>query len=208
MCGAKRLFNTFLIPFSVCFTSSVLASPPSVPSTQRPRLHIQPGWDRRPVRPLWRPHTQPLTPEIVATVGNRFPVMLIYLHFLQVSPPHWQWRWEEVQESQYDPMSVHGHLCTDTASSSWARSDSSSMCSLVKKCRREQNILLTAFPKQMTNNYIFGLLCMIKCYVCVSAFPCACERACVAYLSVYECECACVCVCVCVRAWVLYWTLS
>lgn len=27
------------------------------------------------------------------------------------------WRWEEVQQSQYDLMSVQGHLCTDSVSS-------------------------------------------------------------------------------------------
>ncbi len=56
-----------------------------------------------------------------------------------------QWRWEEVQESYYDLMSVQGHLCTDTVGSRWAQWDSSSMYSLVKKYRQEQKILLTAF---------------------------------------------------------------
>lgn len=105
LCLTKRFFNTFqlldswprflhpvcLISFSVCFfLSSVLASPASVPSTQRPRLHIQPGWDRRPLWPLWRAHSQPLTPEIVVRAGNSFPNMLIYLNFLPsvvVAPP-------------------------------------------------------------------------------------------------------------------------
>lgn len=45
----------------------------------------------------------------------------------------------------------------------------------------------------MRNNYIFGLLCMIKCHVCVSAFPCACERTCVGILYVSALVCLCVC---------------
>lgn len=140
-----------LTPVSIYFTSSVLASPSSVPSTQRPRLHIQPGWDRRPVWPLWRPHSQPLTPEIVVRAGSILPNMLIYLNFLPRCPPHWQWRWKEVQGSWCDLMSIQGHLCTDTVSSR-ELSHSSSMYSIVKKCRREQNILLTAFPRKHCQN--------------------------------------------------------
>lgn len=45
----------------VCLASSFLAFAPPVPATQRPRLHIQPRRDRRPVRPIRRPHPQPLT---------------------------------------------------------------------------------------------------------------------------------------------------
>lgn len=56
-----------------------------------------------------------------------------------------------------------------------------------------------------TNYYIFGLLCMIKCSVCVPAFPGACERTCVCMCILYmcvclswcECECVCVCMCAC-----------
>lgn len=115
--------------------------------------------------------------------------MLIYLHFLQVSPPppllQWQWRWEEGRE--YDLTSV-----SRTPSSSRAQSDSSSTYGLVKKHRREQNILLTAFPRKESRNYIFGFLCITKRYVYVSAFffffphPRACEgmRVGILYVSV------------------------
>lgn len=70
-------------------------------------------------------------------------------------------------------MRVQGHLCTDMIS--WAQSDSSSLYSLVKKHRREQNILLTAFSrkqsKQMTDISIFRSLCMIKTSCLYISFP-------------------------------------
>lgn len=52
--------------------SSVLAFTPPVPAAQRPRLHIQPRWDRRPVRPFRRPHSQPLTPGILIGAEGKF----------------------------------------------------------------------------------------------------------------------------------------
>lgn len=69
----------------------------------------------------------------------------------------------------FPPLKVklrRGAVLKDTSALTlWAQSGNSSMYSLVKKYRREQNILFTAFPrkqsKQVTHNYIFGLLCMV-----------------------------------------------
>lgn len=51
---------------------SVLAFTPPVSTAQRPRLHIQPRWDRRPVRPFRRPHPQPLTPGTFIGAEGKF----------------------------------------------------------------------------------------------------------------------------------------
>lgn len=139
---ASCMSQLFLCLF---FPSSVLASPPPVPPTQRPRLHIQPGWDRRPVWPLRRPHSQPLTPEIVVSAGSGFLNMLIYL-FLQDFPPVTDGDSEKRCRKAQMMWWAFKDTCTDTVSSSWPQSESSSTYSLVKKYRREQNILITAFP--------------------------------------------------------------
>lgn len=80
------------------------------------------------------------------------------------------WRWEEVPESQHDLKSVHGHPCTDTVSSAWAQSDSSSVYSLLRKYRLEQNILHTAFPRTQSQEkwqiiIFFRLLCKALMFV-------------------------------------------
>lgn len=153
-----------LTPVSNYFTPSVLASPSSVPSTQRPRLHIQPGWDRRPVWPFWCPHSQPLTPEIVVRVGSILPNMLIYLNFLPRCPPHWQWRRKEVQGSWCDLMSIQGHLCTDTVSSCELSQTVARCTASWRNAGENKTFYLLLFQGNIvkTNNYIFGLLCMIK----------------------------------------------
>lgn len=130
------------------FTPSVLPSPSSVPPTQRPWLHIQPGWDRRPLRPFRRPHPQPLTPGITIDWSSSL-ILLI------------RWRWEQVQES---------------VERTWTPLRSTYR--LMKKGRQEQIIENSYFQgtmveKQMLKYYIFGLLCIINSCLCIS-FP-ACE---------------------------------
>lgn len=78
-----------------CFALSVLASSSSVPTTQRPRLHLQPGRDRRPLRPLRRAHSQPLTPppsEVWSDTSFSIP------HFSLTS--FFPWQRKEKQENQ------------------------------------------------------------------------------------------------------------
>lgn len=150
-------------PF-VCLLSSVLASPPSVPPTQRTRLHLQPRWDRGPLWPVRRAHSQSLTPMIDVGAGDGSPNMLI--SFLPSVPPSLT-------------VSVR---CRKADVIWWACEDASglrSTYSLVKKYWRTKHFTFCfskeTKSKQMTNNYIFRLLCMIKRSVYVSAFLCACE---------------------------------
>lgn len=101
-CLISVLYNRSHVFLS--FTPSVLSSPSPVTSTQWPRLHIQPGRDRRSVWPVWRPHSQPLTSEIVVRAGNSWPKYNLPSFYPSFAPPSlWRWRREEVQES-------HPHL--------------------------------------------------------------------------------------------------
>lgn len=173
----EKIVNLFLMTSSyspcVCSsclslfsTSSVLASPPSVPSTQRPRLYIQPGWNRRPMWPLRRPHYQSLTPKIVLGARHRCPNMLIYLNFLQISP--------HTDSEAEKRCSVDGHLCIYTVSSAWARSDSSSMYSHVKEVQARTKHFINCFSKESQNKWQiiiflnYCVWCVCKRYVCIS----------------------------------------
>lgn len=101
-CLISVLYNRSHVFLS--FTPSVLSSPSPVTSTQWPRLHIQPGRDRRSVWPVWRPHSQPLTSEIVVRAGNSWPKYNRPSFYQSFAPPSpWRWRREKVQDS-------HPHL--------------------------------------------------------------------------------------------------
>lgn len=178
----------------VCFTCSVLASPPSVPSTQRPWLHIQPGWDRRPVWPFWRPHSQPLTPETL--VSEWFPNMLIYPHFLPRFCP-----FAEGKKRHSKANMICWAFKDNSAQTQWAHSDCGSMYSLLKKYSREQNIFLIAFSRKHTQNkwQIYFWILYDKVLCLFISFP-VCKRV-WAYIKW-------VCLCVCASVWVLHWTRS
>ena len=96
-------------------------------------------------------------------IGKQLPFPANLPFFSLSFPTHWQWRCEEVLDCQYELMSVQGQLCTDTVSSSWARSDRSSMYSLMKKCRQEQRILFTAFPRKPSQNKLQIIIFLDSC---------------------------------------------
>lgn len=49
---------------SVLYPCSFLPPASTLPSARRPWIHIQPGWEWRPLWPFWHSHPKPLTPEI------------------------------------------------------------------------------------------------------------------------------------------------
>lgn len=181
------------------FPSSVLASPPSVPSTQRPRLYIQPGRDRRPLWPFWCPHSQPLTSEVVVRAGRGFSNVLIYISS-KISPHSLKVRGgaaELILSDEHSKTPLHWltELSQTVAprKASWRNAG-----------KNRTFYLLLFFPrkhrqKQMTNNSIFGLWMRKRCF-CIS-FP---MYECVGtYFTQVGCGCVCVCVCLCVLSSVM-----
>lgn len=191
-CLTLALYNRSQVFLS--FTPSVLSSPSPVTSTQWPRLHIQPGRDRRSVRPVWRPDSQPLTSAIAVRAGNSWPKYNLPSFYPSFAPPPpWRWRWEEVQESHLHLRSIYGHLSTDTMSSSWALIAAQCAASW-RNTGENKTFYLLIFQGKKSRNYIFGgFLCIIRGYVCVSASRVLVSESVWAHL-MRVCLCVCECV--------------